>query len=148
MKKLFALILTIAKLASLVVTVSAEETETGNLSITRGDDILSYHETLEDAFKEALDGDVIKVEKDYWENSGIIVCVEEAVKSVTLDLNGKEIHFPEEYPAFEDHGFLDIYHKVTFIDTVGGGIIHALVEMNEMLLLRAVLTVAFGRAET
>ena len=136
MKKLFALILTVAMLASLVVTVSAEETETGNLSITCGDETY-YYDCIEEAFEDAQDGDVIKVEKDYWENSGTIVCMEEEVKSVTLDLNGKEIHFPEGYATFEDHGFLDIYHNVTFIDTVGGGIIHALVAVNENAVVKS-----------
>ena len=126
MKKILSLLLVIAMMVTLAVTVSAEET--GNLSITR-EGITTYYQYIYDALEAAEDGDTIKVERSYTEDFGWTGNVDEdTFKSVTFDLNGKEIHFPEEDYCAADHGFLDIYDvNATFIDTVGGGIIHALV---------------------
>ena len=137
MKKLFALILTVAMLLSLSVTAFAAEA-TGNLSITRGG-VTEYFDYIVDAFEAAEDGDVIKVERDYTEEYGWNGYEEdEPIKSVTFDLNGKEIHFPEEAFAFEDHGMMDIVSaNVTFIDTVGGGIFHAIVAPYEKAVVKS-----------
>ena len=92
MKKLLSILIAIALMLSLSVTAFAEET--GNLSITRGG-VTEYFDYIVEAFEAAEDGDVIKVEREYieaeewpyYENDG-------TVKSVTLNLNGKEIHTP------------------------------------------------------
>ena len=136
MKKLFALILTVAMLFSLSVTAFAEEPD-GNLSITR-DGVTTYYEYIVEAFENAVDGDVIKVEQDYIEEyCNVAYWEEDTLKTVTFDLNGKEIHFPEYYDYAEDNGELYIDSaNVTFIDTVGGGIIHALVEVCENAIVQ------------
>ena len=135
MKKLFALLLAITMMATMSVTAFAEET--GNLSITR-EGITTYYQYIDDALEAAEDGDTIKVERSYTEDFGWTgYGDEDTSKSVTFDLNGKEIHFPEEDYCAADHGFLNIYDvNVTFIDTVGGGIIHALVAPEESTVVK------------
>ena len=66
MKKLLSILLAIALMATMSVTAFAEET--GNLSITNGGQTY-YYNYLADALDDAQDGDVIKVEKDYIEES-------------------------------------------------------------------------------
>ena len=136
MKKLFALILADVMIATMSVTAFAEET--GNLSITRGG-VTEYFDYIVEAFEAAEDGDIIKVERDYIEEYGMNGYWEdEPIKSVTFDLNGKEIHFPEDNLAFEDHGMMYINSaNVTFIDTVGGGIFHAIVAPYEKTVVKS-----------
>ena len=130
MKRLLSILIAIALMLSMSVTAFAEET--GNLSITRGDETY-YYDYIEEAFEDARDGDVIKVEREYMEAEEWLYYENDGtVKSVTLNLNGKEIHTPAGYSFTEDHGMLDIYGcNVTFTDTVGGGVIHALVSLDD-----------------
>ena len=65
MKKLFAILLAVVLMATMSVTAFAEEPD-GNLSITR-DGVTTYYEYIVEAFENAVDGDVIKVEQDYIE---------------------------------------------------------------------------------
>lgn len=108
-----------------------------NLSITR-DNATTYYSCLADAAFDAEDGDVIKVEHDYIEYDYIILA---NWSSYTIDLQGHEIHFADLY--WDDFGAMYYdnvgprslsseepdYGILTLTDSVGGGVIHALISV-------------------
>ena len=102
-----------------------------NLSVTR-DGVTEYYDSLGSVWDDLEDGDVIKVEHDYIETYADVYAELYDSISYTIDLNGNEIHFPEdgywEDAYWTDVGYFQPSGILTLTDSVGGGFMHAMVD--------------------